>query len=96
MQANYIWTAFLWIFAACIDEVLVLAAPNAHKKGIDLIPITEINVPKTVLGDPFRIKQIISNLITNAVKFTDHGYVLIRTKIEQETEKDYTLCLTIS
>ncbi len=81
---------------ACIDEVLALAAPNAHKKGIDLIPITEIDVPKTVLGDPFRIKQIISNLITNAVKFTDHGYVSIRTKIEQENEKDYSISLTIS
>lgn len=80
----------------CIDEVLALASPNVHKKGIDLIPITEVNVPKTVLGDPFRIKQIISNLITNAVKFTDHGYVSIRTKIEQETDKDYTLCLTVS
>ncbi|SNV17366.1 sensory box histidine kinase/response regulator [Legionella pneumophila] len=80
----------------CIDEVLSLASPNAHKKGIDLIPITDINVPKMVLGDPLRIKQIISNLVTNAVKFTDHGYVLIRTKIEQETDKDYTLLFTIT
>ncbi|CEG56185.1 Sensory box histidine kinase/response regulator [Legionella fallonii LLAP-10] len=79
----------------CVDDVLALASPNAHKKGVDLIPITEVNVPKTVLGDPFRIKQIISNLVTNAIKFTDHGHVLIRTKIEQETEKDYTLCITI-
>lgn len=81
---------------ACIDEVLALAAPNAHKKGLSLIPITEINVPKTILGDPFRIKQIISNLVTNAVKFTDQGYVLVRTKVEQETEKEYLLSLTIS
>lgn len=80
----------------CIDEVLSLASPNAHKKGIDLIPITDVNVPKTVLGDPLRIKQIISNLVTNAVKFTDHGYVLIRTKIEQETDKDYTLLFAIT
>jgi len=80
----------------CIDEVLTLVTPNVHKKGIDLISITEIDVPKTVLGDPFRIKQFISNLVTNAIKFTDHGYVLIRTKIEQETDKDYTLCITIS
>ncbi len=80
----------------CIDEVLFLASPNAHKKGIDLIPITDINVPKMVLGDPLRIKQIISNLVTNAVKFTDHGYVLIRTKIEQETDKDYTLLFAIT
>ncbi|HFL3347199.1 TPA: two-component system sensor histidine kinase LetS [Legionella pneumophila] len=80
----------------CIDEVLSLASLNAHKKGIDLIPITDINVPKMVLGDPLRIKQIISNLVTNAVKFTDHGYVLIRTKIEQETDKDYTLLFAIT
>ncbi|MFI4919410.1 MAG: ATP-binding protein, partial [Legionellales bacterium] len=81
---------------ACVDEVLTLAGPNAHKKGIDLIPVTEIEVPKTVLGDPFRIKQIISNLVTNAVKFTDHGYILVRTKIEHESGKDYTLCLTVT
>lgn len=81
---------------ACIDEVLALAGPKAHKKGINLIPITEVDVPRTVLGDPYRIKQIISNLINNSVKFTDHGYVLIRTKIEQESDKDYTLTLTVS
>jgi two-component system sensor histidine kinase BarA len=80
----------------CIDEVLSLAGPTAYKKGLNLIPITEINVPKTVLGDPYRIKQIISNLIGNAVKFTDHGYVLIRTKIEHESDKDYILTLTVS
>ncbi len=80
----------------CIDEVLMLITPNANKKGIDLIPITATNVPKTVLGDPLRLKQIISNLVSNAVKFTDHGYVLIRTSIEQETEKDYTIRLSIT
>ncbi|MBA2711432.1 MAG: response regulator [Tatlockia sp.] len=81
---------------ACIDEVLALTSPNANKKGVDLIPITEVNVPKTVLGDPLRIKQIIINLVSNAVKFTDKGYVMIRTCIEQETDKDYTICLAVS
>jgi two-component system sensor histidine kinase BarA len=80
----------------CIDDALALLAPYAHKKGIDLIPSTSINVPKTVLGDPLRIKQILNNLINNAIKFTDHGYVLIRTTIEQESDKDYTVCLSIS
>lgn len=81
---------------ACIDEVLALVSPNVHKKGIDLIPSTSVNVPKTVLGDPLRIKQIITNLISNAVKFTDQGYVLIRTSIDQESEKDYTLCISVT
>jgi len=81
---------------ACVDEVLTLAAPNANKKGIDLIPSTEINVPKTVLGDPLRIKQILTNLVSNAIKFTDQGYVLVHTSIEQETDTDYNLNISIT
>lgn len=81
---------------ACIDEVLSLIAPMAHKKGIDLIPATAVNVPKTMLGDPLRIKQMLSNLVSNAVKFTEHGYVLIRTNIEQESDKDYSLSISVT
>lgn len=80
---------------ACIDEVLALITPIAHKKGIDLIPTTAIDVPKTMLGDPLRLKQMLSNLISNAVKFTEHGYVLIRTTIEHESDKDYSICFSI-
>jgi len=80
----------------CIDDVLALVGPNAHKKGIELIPSTAVNVPKTMLGDPLRLKQIISNLVSNAIKFTDHGYVRIETRIENESEKDYSICLSVT
>lgn len=83
-------------FRACIDDVLALTAPNAHQKNIDLIPITDTNVPKTLLGDPWRLKQIITNLVSNAIKFTDHGHVLIRTNIEEETDSSYMICLSVS
>lgn len=81
---------------ACIDEVLILAAPNAKKKNVDLIASSDINVPKTVLGDPLRIKQILTNLVSNAIKFTDHGYVVVRAKIELESEKNYALSISVT
>jgi two-component system sensor histidine kinase BarA len=80
----------------CIDDVLALAAPNAHKKGLDLIPSTALDVPKIMVGDPLRVKQIISNLINNAIKFTEQGHVLIRTQIHKITEKNYTICLSVT
>lgn len=81
---------------SCIDEVLAMITQTAHKKNIDLIPITDVCVPKTVLGDPWRIKQIISNLVSNAVKFTDVGHVLIRTRVEEENEQHYHIVFSIS
>lgn len=80
---------------ACIDDVLALITPLANKKSIDLIPATAINVPKTMLGDPLRLKQMLNNLISNAVKFTEQGYVQIRTSIIEESEKDYTLSISV-
>lgn len=81
---------------ACIDEVLTLAAPNAHKKDIDLIPSTALEVPKMLLGDPIRIKQILTNLVNNAIKFTDHGHVLVTTTLLQECTKTYTISMAVS
>ncbi|OGV45666.1 MAG: histidine kinase, partial [Legionellales bacterium RIFCSPHIGHO2_12_FULL_42_9] len=81
---------------ACIDEVLTLAAPNAHKKNLDLIPVTSIEVPKMLLGDPIRIKQILTNLVNNAIKFTDNGHVLVTTTILEECSKNYTVAIAVS
>lgn len=81
---------------SCIDEVLALNSPHANKKGLDLIPATNPNVPLKMLGDPVRVKQLLSNLVTNAIKFTDHGYIHIRTQIEQVYEKEYGLCISIT
>ncbi|MDX2346622.1 MAG: ATP-binding protein [Legionella sp.] len=80
----------------CIDDVLALAAPSAYKKGLDLIPSTALDVPKTMVGDPIRLKQIINNLVSNAIKFTEQGHVLIRTHVHQITEQSYTLCLAVT
>lgn len=82
-------------YRTCVDEVLALSAPTAYKKGVDLIPSTDISVPKMVLGDPLRLRQILTNLVTNAIKFTEHGYVLVRTRVEEETDHDYTFAIDV-
>lgn len=81
---------------ACVDEVLTLNAPQAHKKGLDIIAITNPQVPKLLLGDPLRIKQIITNLISNAIKFTDKGHILIETSISQTTKGQPQLTIKVT
>ncbi len=79
----------------CVDEVLSLLAPQAHKKNIEIISSNEINVPRKVLGDSLRFKQMLTNLINNAIKFTEKGYVYIHTFVVHESEKQYTLAVEI-
>ncbi len=61
-----------------IHEVAMLLQPRARAKGIDLIIDYDMFLPTRFVGDPGRIRQVLTNLMGNAVKFTDHGHVLVR------------------
>ena len=58
-------------------EVVELLAPRAHRKGLDIAVSICPDVPEQVLADPAKIKQILFNLVGNALKFTDTGAVLV-------------------
>ncbi|WP_300010354.1 hybrid sensor histidine kinase/response regulator [Pseudonocardia sp.] len=62
---------------AGIESVLDLVAPRAAEKGLDLVYLIDPDVPAAVLGDMVRMRQILLNLVSNAVKFTDHGEVVV-------------------
>ena len=64
--------------AHTLDSVLDAMAPKAREKGLELAMMVEDNVPLSLIGDPSRIRQILVNLVSNAVKFTRKGHILIR------------------
>ncbi|TKB81234.1 MAG: PAS domain S-box protein [Nitrospira sp.] len=69
-----------------IEDTLDLLAPTAQAKHLELVGLIDAQAPNAVIGDPGRIRQILTNLIGNAIKFTDRGEVLVQIlKAEEDT-----------
>ena len=73
-------------------QALEMQAPSAHVKGIELILDGSFKLPELLIGDPTRIRQIITNLIGNSIKFTDRGYIKLYVEYLQ---KDKTLSFIV-
>jgi len=77
------------------DAVAVLAI-KASQKGLELTWLVEAGTPSMLQGDPGRVRQVLLNLLGNAVKFTAHGAVAVRARLEAEEERAATLRFTVS
>jgi two-component system, sensor histidine kinase and response regulator len=70
------------------EETLELLAGQAQAKGIELIGGLGPEIPPTVRGDPGRVRQVLTNLVANAIKFTKVGEVALRVSLKKETGPD--------
>ncbi|MBK1989333.1 response regulator [Sphaerospermopsis aphanizomenoides BCCUSP55] len=80
----------------CVEEVLDLLAPQAHKKGLEIAAFIQPNVYKYLQGDVGRLRQIMMNLIGNAIKFTSQGEVFIQVELKSENQDIANLHFTIT
>ena len=79
---------------ALVEDVVELAAPRAHAKDLEIASALAPDVPTRILGDPGRLRQILTNLVGNAVKFTERGEVTVRVRCLETTRLRFEVCDT--
>ncbi|MFO0871810.1 MAG: response regulator [Pirellulales bacterium] len=79
-----------------LDDTLKPFSIRAHAKGLELACSIAEDVPDTLLGDPVRLRQVLVNLIGNAIKFTDRGEVLVEVHVEKVLQREAVLRFTVS
>jgi signal transduction histidine kinase/CheY-like chemotaxis protein/HPt (histidine-containing phosphotransfer) domain-containing protein len=68
---------------------------SARKKGLELNLLIRPNVPRFVVGDPTKLRQVIVNIISNSLKFTDKGEILVEACINKETNRDVEILFSV-
>ena len=81
--------------ATLVDSAVELLAPQAHGKGLEIPTYVSSSVPSKLRGDDGRIRQVLLNLISNAVKFTESGGVSIEVSVYLEESRDEHVVLRV-
>jgi PAS domain S-box-containing protein len=77
--------------AMSISAMLHLFEPKIHEKNLELVKEYDTNIPEVLVGDPVRLHQIILNLVSNAVKFTNFGKITVRVRLLKEDDAKATI-----
>ncbi|PYY79569.1 hybrid sensor histidine kinase/response regulator [Pseudomonas sp. TKO26] len=78
-----------------LQDTLTILAPAAHAKQLELVSLVYRDTPLSLVGDPLRLKQILTNLVSNAIKFTREGTIVARAMLEEEHEDSVQLRISI-
>ncbi|HEX5230473.1 MAG TPA: ATP-binding protein [Bryobacteraceae bacterium] len=78
-----------------VEEVLKLVSGRARSKGLALASEMAAEVQEVFRGDPARLRQVLLNLVANAIKFTEHGEVIVRVKIAKASEQNAQLLFEV-
>jgi signal transduction histidine kinase/DNA-binding response OmpR family regulator len=80
---------------AVIEQVTQLLAPRAQEKAIEIACLVPPEFPEHVRGDPVRLGQVLTNLVGNAVKFTERGEIVIEARRRSETARHVTVVILV-
>jgi PAS domain S-box-containing protein len=80
----------------CVDDAITTLALRAHQQGLELACRIPTEAPDALIGDPGRLRQILVNLVGNAIKFTEQGEVVVRVAVAEQTEDQAVLHFEIT
>ncbi|HSC85358.1 MAG TPA: ATP-binding protein [Pseudomonas sp.] len=78
-----------------IQDTLTILAPTAHEKQLELVSLIYRDTPLSLQGDPQRLKQVLTNLVSNAIKFTREGTIAVRAMVEDESDDRAQLRISV-
>jgi PAS domain S-box-containing protein len=83
-------------FRPLLEQTVKLLGVRAYEKGLELVCDVSADVPDRLVGDALRLRQVVTNLLNNAIKFTRQGEVVVRARVREKTDREIVLEFAVS